>query len=233
MERIKEQGFESKVLGIFTWIDCACRPLTTDELTEILTVSFKEDPDKSVPLNWQEWLDMCESLVVITEDKTVLFAHRTVSEFLRSQYGSHVYSSIWIAKACLRYLGLDVFSEVGVDEESLKGRTKKHMFSGYAAEFWGNHIKDAEYDVGVQNLVYEVFADESRRTAIRQMEQYVKSGFEEANIEPLLLVMAEKGLSHLCQKILSEIQAETRYYLMLLEADHKYGRTAERAECHE
>jgi hypothetical protein len=212
MSRIEER-FESQVLALFSWITYAYRPLTTDELSEAVSVSLglDIDNDNDPPMDRDKLLAMCQGLVVLSTDGTVLFVHKTVADFFRNSY--HLFSHAEIAISCLTYLGLEAFDRECLDEKSLKARVETYKFISYAAVYWPNHIKDAEDDPDVQQAVYSLFADETKRTAIRRTEQYVTLGYEDIEFEPLLVVMAEKGLSKICSMILDRRTSGNRSFL--------------------
>jgi len=196
-----ENDFRSEACAIFSWITQACRALTTDELYEAVSVSLGESVN-AVRLDPERLVAKFGGLIAVARDGTVLLVHGAVSEFLKTHYSSHLFSPTKIAISCLRYLGLDVFDEECLDGKSLRARVGTYKFINYAAVHWSAHVKEAEDDLEVQREVFLLFQDEVRRTAIRRTERYITSGSEDIEIESLLAVMAEKGLSRICSLIL-------------------------------
>lgn len=210
MKRITESDFGSEARAIFSWITYACRPLTTNELSEAISVSLGESISE-VHLDPEGLVAKCQGLVIVARDGTVLFVHKTVSDFLETQYSSHLFSPAEIAVSCLKYLGLDVFDEECLDEKSVRARVDTYKFISYAAVHWSDHVKKVEDDRDIQREVYSLFQDDIRRTAIRRTERYVTSGFEDIEIESLLVLMAEKGLSRICRLIVDGEASWLRY----------------------
>jgi hypothetical protein len=123
MKRIGELGIFSsrRAFRTLSWILHAKRPLQIQELCGAL--EFQEDTDSlDEAINYGQFADeivkSCKSLVVHEESSEIMrFAHTTVQEFLRTQ--NLPLDRDIIAKVCLKYLALDVFSKPCINRESM------------------------------------------------------------------------------------------------------------------
>jgi hypothetical protein len=157
---------------ILRWLTFAERPLSLDELAEVVAIEANRDPlfDKEEVLeDPMEALDICSSLVSIVTDvgdgkqgstrKFAILAHYSVKEYLlsdrirngeASRYSmQHGVSHGILARACLGYL-LQIFqSELKWDEALEHAKLAR-----YCAEHWMNHAEEAgEYKANVDDAV--------------------------------------------------------------------------------
>jgi hypothetical protein len=231
MQRIKESGCEPHVISIFSWIINSCRPLTGDEISEAVSVSVSGNLN-GPHFNTDELVEMCQCLVIAAADGSILFVHNTISDIVRSHCGSQVFSLAKIANVCLSYLGLDVFDEECLDEGSVKARVEKYKFIQYVAVYWSKHVKDAEKDLDVQSAVFSLSGNETKRTAMRRMEQYVTSGYEDIDIEPVLVLMAGKDLPNICRIILERTTPVAVWYAQFsFRTNQKFRGDTDRRGC--
>ncbi|KAF2258195.1 hypothetical protein CC78DRAFT_442173, partial [Lojkania enalia] len=146
-------------IRILQWLTCSARPLSVNEVAEVVAIDIERDPafnrDEILedPL---EVLDICSSLVTITVDdrnkwersvtRVVSLAHYSVKEYLlsdRIQKGRAAHYSMQetvchnaIAKGCLGYL-----LQFQQAELSAEGVLEDLTLARYSAEFWISHAK--------------------------------------------------------------------------------------------
>jgi ankyrin repeat protein len=150
---------------VLLWLAFSDRPLTVEEVAEVVAIDVARDPafDREEVLEEPlEALDICSSLVTTVTDngdgrlqtprQIAVLAHYSVKEYLvsdRIQRGQAARYSIqaalchsMIAKACLGYLGQ--FQE----PESLSEDTLVECkLARYSAEFWVSHVQKAGDEV--------------------------------------------------------------------------------------
>jgi hypothetical protein len=109
-------------------------------------------------------------------------------------------SDVDMAKACLTYLSSNVFNDPCTNDESLENRLRKYNFSGYAACYWADHVREiAKTDPNVQDAIFETFRFDGRRNSMDQL----KKGKEQLNPsatvgKSLLHVLVEHRLASIC-----------------------------------
>ncbi|CAG5158427.1 uncharacterized protein ALTATR162_LOCUS5073 [Alternaria atra] len=146
---------------VLLWLAFSERPLTVDEVAEVVAIDVARDPAfnrDEVLEDPLEALDICSSLVTIATDngngrlqstmQVVVLAHYSVKEYLvsdRIQRGQAARYSMQpaachstIARACLGYLGQFQKSEPMM--EDTLGECK---LARYSAEFWLSHAQKA------------------------------------------------------------------------------------------
>jgi hypothetical protein len=133
----------------------AKRPLTVEELAEVLAIDFPEAggiPKLKEGFRWEDQeqavLSACSSLIIVVEDKgsrRVQFSHFSVKEFLTSDRlakktvdGSHFYhirldsAHTIMAQACLGVL-------LGFDDQMDEETMKSYPLAEYAVEHVTDH----------------------------------------------------------------------------------------------
>jgi ankyrin repeat protein len=144
-------------IPILQWLTFAARPLSLDEVAEIVAIDVKDEPKfdrEEVLEDPTDVLSICSSLITVTTDKAarkvVLLAHYSVKEYLVSdrirkgpaaRYGMQdaTFHHDSIAKGCIAYLLQ--FQELEVlDQDTIK----TFKLAEYAAKFWVEHARGAK-----------------------------------------------------------------------------------------
>jgi len=200
------------VFAVISWIYRAIRPLTVEELGDVLSLGLPQNEAGGVMSSIESLLHICKGLVVKTRAGTVQFSHVTVLDFLQSECESELLSDTHIAMTCLTYIGTMRMDGVCGDERSMNERLTRFPFSRYAAVHWADHIKRAQDDANVKQTVISTFATESTRDSILQIEEYVGSGSNIVIVrgQSFLHVISEKGLAKVCSFVLSRTRREQR-----------------------
>lgn len=142
-------------ISILKWLAFAVRPLSVDEIAEVVAIDVKGKPlfDREEALeDPMDILSICSSLVTITEDETdetsgsVVLAHYSVKEYLVSDriwrspvacYGiREIECQDFIAKSCLGYL-LQFRESESVDRHTVK----EYKLAYYCAKYWMKHAQ--------------------------------------------------------------------------------------------
>jgi len=146
MERICAQGKESSEMAkkILSWILCACRPLSTQELLHALAVDFNNtEIDDDMILDTEQILNICAGLVTIDEQsESVRFIHYTTQEYLQRNRETWLpQAGLEIARTCTAYLSIDNLS-VGpcTSKKEYDRRVETLWLLDYAAVHWGPHM---------------------------------------------------------------------------------------------
>lgn len=165
-------------LRILSWIYYAPKQLRMCELLEALIVKEGDTKLREERLKFKpgDVVEVCESLVVYEERSDIVrFTHYSVQEFLGQQeYLEKFLSATDLAKICLTYLGLDVFSEPCTDEDSLRDRLNQYKFLCYASQFWGYHTKgDPERSPVIQKAIFDTFTSENKLKLLIQINAYL------------------------------------------------------------
>ncbi|KAL4887806.1 ankyrin repeat-containing domain protein [Aspergillus ambiguus] len=128
-----------------SFIFCARRPLTVDELCHALAV---EEGDSEL---YEDALPASEILVgssaglirVDNKSKVIGLAHHTLQEYLEKHPAALLPDpDTVVAKACLTYLSFDEF-ETGpsTDGDVLERRLQVYQLFDYASRYWGYHVR--------------------------------------------------------------------------------------------
>ncbi|PVH91815.1 hypothetical protein DM02DRAFT_663579 [Periconia macrospinosa] len=152
------EEYSQYALRILQWLTFSARPLSIDEVAEVVAIDVKRDPAfdhneiLSEPL---DALNICSSVVIITVDndnkwedspsRIVALAHYSVKEYLVSdriwtgkaaKYGMRDNACHdAIARSCLGYLLQ--FQQLELDLECLS----TFRLARYSAEFWISHTQ--------------------------------------------------------------------------------------------
>jgi ankyrin repeat protein len=170
-------------LHILTWLAFSARPLTIDEISEIVAIDVNSDPayhQHGKLEDPQDVLTICSSLISISSharDKSsshsqvdsedlVLLAHYSVKEYLISNRicnsSAFKYSlqslaaNKRLAEECLAYF-LQTQQQECITEKSMAD----FKMTRYAAQYWLNHFRNAEVCDRTVNLAMDLFAIDS------------------------------------------------------------------------
>jgi len=210
--QIKRSGISSmkRAFQALSWVFHAKRPLQMEELREALLVKEESDLDDSFKrgLLASDIVELCQSLIVHEKSSDIVrFTHATVQDWLlKSKSFEDLPSSVYLAKSCLVYLGLEFFIKPCHDETSLKELLRQYKFCRYAAQFWGFHSKgEAERCVAVQKAILALLESENKRNAILEMEanaNLARGYISFTTGQTLLHVIAGNGLAGICRLVL-------------------------------
>ncbi|KAH7359929.1 hypothetical protein BKA66DRAFT_562105 [Pyrenochaeta sp. MPI-SDFR-AT-0127] len=160
LSAINEEDSEYAI-RILSWLAFSLRPLTVDEVAEVIAIDVTRDPAfnrEEVLEDPLDALDICSSLVTTSTDnnngslkparQVVVLAHYSIKEYLvsdRIQKGHAARYSMQaavchslIARACLDYLG-----QFQMTEPMPVGTLRKSKLAQYSADFWMSHAQRA------------------------------------------------------------------------------------------
>ena len=209
--RIDRRGNNAKerVYKILSWIFHAVRPLTIDELREVLAVELDDtylERDYMFPSEFI--VESCQSLVMHDRETGIVrFTHYTIQQFIESTCRPQLLLIVDIAKTCLTYLNFQVFEEGRCpDPEALSLRMEEYKFAGYAAQYWSVHTRgEAEKDSSVQSKVMELITSAPKKSAVMQISLKLGGSlFGEPETGGPLTIAASYGLAGICRIILEE-----------------------------
>jgi hypothetical protein len=114
MERIQGQLSDQEELAkqVLSWITCAKRPLTTEELQHALAIEIGEaelDKDNITPI--EDMVSVCAGLVIVDEESRIIrLVHYTTQEYFeRTQKKWFPTAEADITTICVTYLSFTVF----------------------------------------------------------------------------------------------------------------------------
>ena len=169
----RSKGAKRLVLRILSWIFLSGRPLTMDELREVLSV--REGDRQLNPmylLDPGRIIDVCESLVVHDPaSRQVRFTHYTLHEFLQQSEDILVLSVPDLATICLTYLTFNVFEEGPcATKEQLERRMESHKFSRFAERLWSVYTQgQGEESPAVRKAILRLFGSTRKMSSMAQM----------------------------------------------------------------
>ncbi|KAJ7873475.1 hypothetical protein B0H14DRAFT_3860042, partial [Mycena olivaceomarginata] len=163
---------------LFSWLAFTFRPLQVEELAQVLAINFVDDAratfeeDYIEPDPREAISRVCPSLIHITPDGTVQFAHFSVKEFLMSGRLQSIpsVSLFWIeaemahtiiAASCLAYI-LWVSNVDGIpnnmDEIKIQYPLAEYSIHMYAVHAKFDHVAD-----NVRDMLGSLFIEDSRQ----------------------------------------------------------------------
>jgi ankyrin repeat protein len=190
---------------IFHWFVHSKRPLTLRELSEAVSIEFRQSKldFSAIPTDPEDIFRFCGGLVTFSghdNEETVNLSHFSIKEFLLSPriketevsdfYAGSSDALFEIAAANLTYIMLDDFRDGQcVNGTKMKQRKGKYAFLGYAALYWSDHYKtvDSEGAEILEELAFAFFTDPDRFGS-------VESWFQ-ANTEAEIQLRFEKAYS--------------------------------------
>jgi ankyrin repeat protein len=153
MERIFAQGEQSSETArkILSWILCAHRPLSSQELLHSLAVELDDEDSGAVStldednfMDTGQILSICAGLVTIDEQgDTVRFIHYTTQEYLeRNREKWLPCANLEISRICTAYLSLEELSAGPcLTKQDYDRRVESLALLDYAAVHWGTHTQ--------------------------------------------------------------------------------------------
>jgi ankyrin repeat protein len=175
MRRIKELPQDGRDLAnkALAWLAFAERPLKGPELQHALGVeegSSKMDAEKVPGIG--EIVALCEGFVTYGEmDGIFGLVHASVSDYLQNNlYDWGPDPRATIATGCITYLAFDTFREgFSESDEDLESRLRDFPLYRYAAQHWGNHLRDISSPPG--NEILSFLMDQSKVASASQAMQ--------------------------------------------------------------
>ncbi|KAI9731134.1 MAG: hypothetical protein M1834_005327 [Cirrosporium novae-zelandiae] len=166
LERIDNQPQDHRELArkAISWIVCAKRRLTIQELQEALAVEPEDtDLDKDNYPDMDEIRSWCVGLVTVDEESNIVrLVHYTAQEYFDRKLDEWIPTGkMYIARTCLTYLSFETFASGHCStDEKFKSRADSHSLLDYTSNFWGEHmITNSEAEV--ENLALKFLQDES------------------------------------------------------------------------
>jgi ankyrin repeat protein len=154
MERVKGQkaGFRELATRVLSWITCAKRPLTTQELQHALAVEpGKSELDRDNIPEIEDMVSVCAGLVIVDEESDIIrLVHYTTQEYFeRTQVSWFPDAQRNITTTCVTYLSFDAF-EIGLcpTDHEFKVRLQLNPLYDYAARNWGHHARESPIQMG-------------------------------------------------------------------------------------
>lgn len=148
IRRIESQG-ESDAYSVkraISFIFCARRPLTVDELCHALAVDEGDTELYDDALPAQDILVGASAglIRVDRKSKVIGLAHHTLQEYLQKHPAALCPDpGTDVAQVCLTYLSFDVFGSGPSDDgETLVRKLQTYQLLDYASHYWGYHVKN-------------------------------------------------------------------------------------------
>jgi ankyrin repeat protein len=142
---------------IFHWLVHSKRPLTLRELSEAVSIDFRQTwlDFSAIPTDPEDIFRFCGGLVTLSghdDEETVNLSHFSIKEFLLSSriketevsefYAGSSNALFDIAGACLTYIMLDDFDEGQcLNVSKMMQRKVEYAFLNYAALYWHDHYE--------------------------------------------------------------------------------------------
>lgn len=153
LSRVESQNDDARELAtqVFSLISHAFRQITVDELQSVLAVEQGQTEfDREGIVDSSYILSVCSGLVVIEkESKIIRFVHYSTHEYFNTiRDTKYPDGHANYALACLTLLSMQDFSELPCSSiGEIRHFNAQNPFYNYAAEFWGDHAKQAEATV--------------------------------------------------------------------------------------
>ena len=156
LERVEREHEQLEcVRRLLQWLVKGTRSMTLDELSECIGLDLEEETDAmdfdAVITDPTDILNLCGSLVTLSDDRKVSLAHFTVKEFLMSDETRNSMAQFYVsddqvesdlAKTCLTYLNFgDFVRGVTSDEDNFHQMLEQYKFLEYAAQSWAVHAE--------------------------------------------------------------------------------------------
>ncbi|KAK7398065.1 hypothetical protein QQX98_012573 [Neonectria punicea] len=209
VERIQENDSDSSRMGqeILSWLSCAFRHLTVNELQDALAMEGTATDLKGRRPNEGVLEDVCDGLVVVDPgSKQIRLFHDTAYDYFREhpiidECDAHRKMTI----TCLRYASLEEFASGCCNtDEDMNKRLDNYQ---YAAQHWGYHASHGGTDKEVDRLAVGCLQSPSQLASFSQamgIPGYRYPGYSKEltiNTTPLQAA-ASSGLKHIVQQLL-------------------------------
>ncbi|OCK88179.1 ankyrin [Cenococcum geophilum 1.58] len=173
VSRICSGRLSERAKRLISWVSCATRPLTANEILYAVSV---EPGDTSLEDDALPDLDLlisaCAGIVVVDDESLVVrFVHYTFQEYVnREARNSIQVINSSLTKTCLTYLLFDEFGSGRCEsDKEMEKRIKSHPFLLYAAQNWGHHARrEGEVEDETQGLIGKLFGQRNHRESAVQ-----------------------------------------------------------------
>lgn len=166
------------VRRILLWVSFAVMPMTLTEVHEAIAVEPHLDhlDEESRLRSSQDILDLCSSLVNVTDHGYIRLAHLSVKEYLLSlgsskNDGLSIFAlepnsaNYELANNCLTYLSFNEFSSGPcATSDSYTDRLMRHPLLEYAAICWTYYVRGTKMTPDLRHLITDFFSPLSRST---------------------------------------------------------------------
>lgn len=169
---VESPGNSELVTTLLTWVVCAARPLTVEELREALRL----DIDEVLPQLDKTAGSICGNLIYVDSQSKVRSAHHTVQEYLfradaDSNYAikrSEAHSRI--AAVCLKYLAGDEMKSPRYRRGGLIARQRtRSAFAIYSIRYFSHHVARSTSSADEQLLGLNKFLQSNALTWIEMI----------------------------------------------------------------
>ena len=212
--RIDQHRGKHTALQVLSWLFYAQRPLTLEEIQEVLSIEIKP-PDTDLYSEYfmdpAHIIHCCQGLVEVEDNsKIIRFTHYTVQEFLKDKYLAKLLSPSDLAKVCLTYLTFDVFERGPCSsEETYRERMESYRFTDYAMKYLGCYIRgEGEEDSAIVHGLLRLFRSNRKCDAIRQHRVLTKRPwnfeFDKLYTWTPLHIISQEGLTAVYDKLASD-----------------------------
>jgi ankyrin repeat protein len=217
IQRIQRLPESRKRLGIeiLMWISHAKRPLDVEELSDVLSVkpgqtklNPKYRPSPSI------MLDCCQGLVTIDPKAArIHLAHYSIQEYL-VKHSESLFpdAETNLGTTSLTYLISGDFRTGPLRVETdIQHRIGEHPFSTYAAQFWGVHMRGADLNERIKDLILSYLnSQEAIGSSIQILEFHRRHGevywnAEECMSHTALHICSRFGLDELLLDLLDQV----------------------------
>ncbi|KAI4138628.1 MAG: hypothetical protein LQ341_004582 [Variospora aurantia] len=151
MHRVHHQDEEHAELAkkVLAWILYASRSLTMLELQHALVIAnngSNQSIDDEQIIKPEDIISSCAGIITMDQKTNVVrMVHYSAQEYFSTNRQTHFPNGHReIADVCLGYLGSEQFShERYGSKDQMDTRLKQTPFFGYAARYWGHHVRES------------------------------------------------------------------------------------------
>ena len=209
MERIEGQLLDQVDLAkqVLSWITCAKRPLTIEELQHALAVEIGEaelDMNNISPI--EDLVTVCAGLVAVDEESHIArLVHYTTQEYFeRTQTRWFPTAEADIVLICVTYLSFNVFGSGSCPTDSLfEERLLLNPLYSYIARYWGQHARQvSSLHSKVVEFLQCTTKVEAASQAMRAVEKSWGTGYSQVGRMTGLHLAAYLGITGSVAKML-------------------------------
>lgn len=181
LQRMNQEEDRELAFLVFSRVAFARRPLTLRELQHALVLeSGQRDFDDESCNEKETILSSTIGFVKIDSghNPTVRLFSSTLLIYLQKPEVTKKWfpkAELEMASACLTYLNFSVFSKpmnLRDEHEEFEAKIQKYPFIAYASQSWGDHVRFAGPDTGIQDDTVRLLNDHDRMAAYIQAAWY-------------------------------------------------------------
>ncbi|KAK4979561.1 hypothetical protein LTR28_003901, partial [Elasticomyces elasticus] len=174
----EDDGDRDKALRILSLVLCARQPLSLTALQHALAVKPGVTELKvGKKMSKNLILKLTKGLLTIdsSEDPLVRLYHLTFQEYLNENKDLYFTDpELDMAVTCLAYLSLTPLAKAVVDDAALESRFKQFPLLAYAAQHWGEHVREAKSQDTINRAARRYLREPSRLEAWSQAVWYAQ-----------------------------------------------------------